>query len=434
MKKPYSLDFTIDLERDRLAAVREILDTLERTPAASDLETMASYILYGKDENGQNAIQRRDCIDPDRRYGSFRRTEEKNESLEKVLDNPMTDQASLKPANERYIYTKKTEPIHRPKYDKRTGELIDPGDSTIPGMTQLWESIDRIAHTVAVNEGLVSDPEVELLSNYRLMQLRHQLIDLRRHQYYLRDSYRPTIHPLHLVPPKPQTIDWESDSQYWMPIDAWERKLAASWLSSLSRDIRDYETKIAPDGTIMVRWHVRSHVFNWEDPKHVRALIDNYSAIAQQMHDKLYADGRYLVMDLDRYSTAAHLSDIRQYCMDRKVDKASCEEIQSELTKRFNVNYALSHIAHILNIEIPEEIAKAARKAHLLADTPASARKRCSRCKRLLPRHDLFFARHKRHADGFSSSCKECERRGRMLKNGGEVYDARYKDAQMRQM
>jgi len=52
MKKKYSLDFSIERDIDRLHAVEDILDSLEKDPAPSELEQMASYILYGKDENG----------------------------------------------------------------------------------------------------------------------------------------------------------------------------------------------------------------------------------------------------------------------------------------------------------------------------------------------------------------------------------------------
>ena len=374
---------------------------------------MTSYILYGRDENGKNLIQRGLCIDPDRRYGSFKKKEEKNESLEQVLENPITDQTALKPANERYIYVRKTIPIKRPKYDKK-GNLIDIGDSDIPGMADLWESIDRIAHTVAVNEGLVDDPDVEILTPYRLMQLRHQLIDLRRHQYYLRDSYRPTIHPLKLIPPKPQTYTWDENSEYWTSIENWELKVNNSYLSSVSKDIRDYETRIASDGSIQVKWKVRAHTFDWENPHHIKCLINNYSAIAQQLHEKLYADGRYLTMDLDRYTTLIDLSPIYQHVIDRKVDKADPIDVANEIWEKFGVRYSATHIAHLSQTLIPELIATEVRKLHLIWDTPDTLKKRCSRCGQLLPRDPLFFMRHSTHRDHFASACKVCEKKRRI--------------------
>lgn len=56
MRKKYSLDFNIVRDTDRLVAVQQILDTLPTDPSPTELEQMASYILYGKDENGKNSI------------------------------------------------------------------------------------------------------------------------------------------------------------------------------------------------------------------------------------------------------------------------------------------------------------------------------------------------------------------------------------------
>jgi len=78
MKKKYSLDFSIVRDIDRLHAVEEILDTLETDPSPTELEQMASYILYGKDENGKNSIQRNETIDKDtKRYKSYKTKDDK---------------------------------------------------------------------------------------------------------------------------------------------------------------------------------------------------------------------------------------------------------------------------------------------------------------------------------------------------------------------
>jgi hypothetical protein len=63
MRKAYSLDYSIERDTDRVAAIYEILDGLEKDPNPTDLEQMASYILYGKDENGQNSIHRHETTD-----------------------------------------------------------------------------------------------------------------------------------------------------------------------------------------------------------------------------------------------------------------------------------------------------------------------------------------------------------------------------------
>ena len=77
LKKKYSLDFSIVRDIDRMHAVEEILDTMSTDPSATELEQMASYILYGKDENGQNSIQRNETIDKDKRYKSYKTKDDK---------------------------------------------------------------------------------------------------------------------------------------------------------------------------------------------------------------------------------------------------------------------------------------------------------------------------------------------------------------------
>ncbi len=73
MKKAYSLDYSIERDSDRCTAVSDIIDRMDRDPSATDLEQMASYILYGKDENGLNAVQRGETTDGNRRYGSYKK-------------------------------------------------------------------------------------------------------------------------------------------------------------------------------------------------------------------------------------------------------------------------------------------------------------------------------------------------------------------------
>lgn len=52
---------------------------------------MGSYILYGKDENGLNSVQRGETTDGNKRYGSYKKTDDKLLSLDEILENPMAD-------------------------------------------------------------------------------------------------------------------------------------------------------------------------------------------------------------------------------------------------------------------------------------------------------------------------------------------------------
>jgi hypothetical protein len=53
---------------------------------------MANYILYGKDENGHNSIQRNETYEQSKRYNSYKTSDDKVISLDELLENPLMDQ------------------------------------------------------------------------------------------------------------------------------------------------------------------------------------------------------------------------------------------------------------------------------------------------------------------------------------------------------
>lgn len=434
MKKAYSLDYSIERDIDRVRAVKDILDQLPIDPTQAELEQMGSYILYGKDENGKNAVQRGETYDGNsRRFNSFKKTEDKVLSLDEVLDNPLADQQKLRPAHERYVYISRKTTIKRPKYNKKTGELIDIGDGDIPGIWTVWDSIDRLEHWIAILEKKIPPDETTTVievDSYRLYQLKHQLIDLRRHQYYLKDSYKPTLHFQGCDHPKQQFINWAEDAAYWMPLDQWQRKVNNSLLHSISKNLDDYETRINSDGETEVRWVVSRHTFNWEDPNHIKALINNYQLMYDFFKEKLDTYGRTLIFDFERYREMANLSPVREFILDKKIQRVPPQEISFLLQEQFGLKYTENYIGHIVLHEIPEKIAAVATRNRMLLETPEEDRKVCYRCGRALPRNTLFYSRNRNRKDGFSSVCKECEKI-RRIEKGGSAVDKRSKEAEM---
>lgn len=434
MKKAYSLDYSIERDIDRVAAVHDILDQLAQDPSPNDLEQMGSYILYGKDADGYNAVQRGEVTDGNKRFNSFRKTDDKLLSLDEVLDNPMADQQRLNPMTQRYIYIKKRPGIRRPRYNP-DGTLKDIGDGDIPGMDIIWDSIDRLEHFIAVNEGKVPPREGDLIfeaNSYRLYQLKHQLIDLRRHQYYLKDSYKPTIFFQALDHPKQQFIDWSSDATYWMTLEEWHHKVDNQLIQKYSTNLEDYKTRINPaTNAVEIQWIVRRHTFDWENAAHIRALINHYESLYSYFKDKLQTYGRTLIFDFERYRAMTNLTDVRSFILDCKLHRIPYPDIAVLLHDKFNFTYNENHISEIAAREIPEKIALTVRKNNVILDTPPSQLKRCFRCGRLLPRHPLFFTKNSGRKDGFCSNCKDCERLRRIERGEQSTHDRRNKDTQM---
>lgn len=424
-KKLYSLDFSIQRDIDRLRAVEEILDKLDKNPSPTDLEQMASYILYGKDENGNNSIQRNETIDKDKRFKSYKTKDDATLSLDEMMQNPMFDEQQIRSAYSRDIYVAPKATINRPRYNKETGEMIDPGDSDIPGMVELWDTIDRWEHYLKVLQGKIPpDESITTLKDdpYNIYLVKHNLIDIRRTQYYLKDAYKPVIKFSKLDHPRPQYYDWYGQCSYWISMEEWERKVHMAYNHTVSNRLEDYETRNI-NGQVEVRWIVCKHDFDWENPQHIRALFQHYGELKAQIGDKLNTYGITLLWDLDRYCKLADISEMRMRLLHLRFDQCPYEDIVDILNEEFGVHYDHNHLAVIVNQEIPRRVAAAAKRRRMMLDTPKEEMKKCHKCGKYFPNDPFFFNRQASRKDGLATTCKECGKAKRIAKGVTENYD-----------
>lgn len=429
-KKPYSLDYSIERDTDRLKAVEEILDSLPSTPTPRDCELFASYILYGKDENGKNSLERRETYDSDeKRYKSYKKKADSVSSLDSYLDNPLADQTAIKPFDSRQTYKKYPPQIAKPKYDAR-GRMIDPGDTDIPGMVELQEAIERTQRLYDMSVGNIPPDETTVLveNPYRQYQLKHQLIDMRRHQYYLKDAYKPVIRFQNIRQPSPQTYDWSQDATYWVSFKEWNYRVRNTYLP-ISKDLKDYEQ----DENGNVKWVVREHHFDWENPKHIQALMKYYSAIYEQLWDQPMSWGRTLIYDFDRYFDMAGFTPDREYLILRRIDNAPYSVIKEELEEKFDISLTENYMSEFIASKVPRRIAEAARRHRLLIETPKEECKKCYTCGQLLPRDPIFFNFNGGRKDQLSSNCRTCEKI-RRDKLRGTTIDGRRKETYVPKM
>lgn len=421
MKKPYNLDYSIERDTDRCQYIKETLDKLMYNLPNKDLELMASYILYGKNEDGQNSVQRRETLNTNTRFKTYRRKDDRLQSLDALRELPTFDETTCKPFDTKDVYYHKKPSISREK------------DADIPGMQQLWDSIDRVARQLALAEGKVEPQPNELVITdpYRRYLLKHELIEMRRDQYFLKDIFRPTIPPATTPKGQPQFYDWDSDSFYWIEKSKAIQQLRTFINPYLQRDISKYEHRILPDGTVQVKWHVRYHTFDWENPAHIKALMDHYSAIYMQLWDYPSSSGRCLLQDFDRYFDMCNLPPSRTFILTRHIDKASIPTIHDDLLEQFGLDYDENHLYTIVSSEIPNAIAAVARKQRLLAEAPASERQFCRSCGRFLPKDTLFFNINRARSCGFGAYCKECARAQRIQGGKQSAIDKRFKDTKV---
>lgn len=421
-RRPFDLDYTIYYDKDRCKLTHDIVNNTNVPLTESDLELLASYILYGKtEETNKSIVQEHKTLDLDKRFKSYKRSDDKVKSLDELLDNPYTRPEDIKPMDNKYVYLKRREGIHRPKYDKR-GNLIDPGDSDIPGMPELWKACDDLAAFIET-----IPPE----HSYRIYRLKHQLIDMRRHQYYLKDAYKPTLRFLNTSRCENQLYDWNCDSTTWITVDEWRRRVNQRFF--ISKNLADYKTITSPEGETLVFWVIKQHTFDWENPEHVRQLMLHYSILYQQLWDETQSWGRTLLFDFDRYCTLCGFSPLREYILLRRIDGAPYLKIAEEMREKFDVDYTENHLGVILSKEIPRAIARKALELRLDNETPPSERKICAKCRRAYPRHPVFFVSNASRADGFSTTCKFCDKKAR-LRRGQPKHDQRTKGSNLPEM
>ena len=125
----------------------------------------------------------------------------------------------------------------------------------------------------------------------------------------MKDSAKPTIHFQNLDHPKAQFYDWSGDSFYWVSREQWQDKIDHAYTSRISSNIEDYEVR--EDG--MIKWIICEHTFDWENYKHVRALLNHYHTLYEAMHDKLNTYACTLLWDFDRYTDLCEFSELRLF-------------------------------------------------------------------------------------------------------------------------
>ena len=169
-------------------------------------------------------------------------------------------------------------------------------------MIELWERLDHYDKWIHILQGKLPPEEGFLLfeDDYRLYRLKHNLVDMKRTQYYLKDVYKPQLHFQKLDHPKPQFYDWDGEAAYWIPYEKWEYRVNHSYTHTISKNINDYEVRGEPPN-LEVKWVVCKHNFDWENYKHVYALMNNYLPLKEQLKEKLDTYGRCLIWDLERY-------------------------------------------------------------------------------------------------------------------------------------
>lgn len=348
MPTKYKLDYNIVRDIDRLEAINDILNKEDVEFRSRDLELMANYLLYGKDENGKNAMQRGEVGKATTKHASYKTKSDKEESLDAIMDAVAigANAPTMTKIGEKYVY-------------KTPRQKIDEEDAKLPGMAELQDAIKRIDLSIRYAEGKIDKDKLppdaaNITSTEQLYKLKHILIDMRRHQYYIKDAYRPTIHLLGISSPGRTTINWGG------PVHCGNNNYVD---------------------------------FNFENYHHISALMKHYSAIRMAAWDDPTGWQAALIMDLDRYYDMANIEPIYDFLVKKRVDGLQYKEIVEEIERKFDRHYGIAYISCLFSEHIPRKISLAARRHRLMLDKDVE-REECPKCGKVFPKDGAFFKKN----------------------------------------
>ena len=235
----------------------------------------------------------------------------------------------------------------------------------IPALKDLRSAIDRV------------EQEEKRAVGKKKFLLKKQLIEMRQDQYVIKNSYRQPMYCMNAI-------------KSFSKIDFNENIII------------NEKGEVQSDGLITL--------FN---PKHVSALLCNYSKLKEDCWGRFSSDSYYLMEDLDNLveRTLKEKYPLYYDLLIYKIDGKQNVEIQELLNRDHGIKHSLEYISSLWRNKIPKLLAEQAQEDYLVWYYTIKEKgkwKRCSRCGQIKLAHNRFFSKNKTSRDGYYSICKEC--------------------------
>ena len=439
-----NLNFKLTTTEERAAFLKEYLNEPQfqrRPPTEEELETMANYVLWGKDPQSGLNVKQEKYVQLESKYKTW--DAHQDESLDALIEQPTFNEATLRPTSS-FSYKVPKETFSRSQARKTAPPHL------LEELERLWERIDRLdllLNYYDLSHGRRQDPPRDLLlkrfseeeqqslqekansiSQFKYLKLRHYLVELRREQFTLRDSYQTPIlakeeiittpiaapvfdgeifcAPLGLKQDRTQKLfpdgrypipqDFQEDelkrlmTWYWKRKDE-ERKLSAA---ALKFDFREEE-------------HVYQAFLMWDEIGDAALDVNIDNSTTQLLQTLLY------------YIDRTFLNDSQKLILDLKLKRIKNQKIADIVNEKFNKTYTANYISTIFKQKIIPKINDAARlHEKIVENLPYQENfKQCKGCGEVLLIGEENFVHRARSNDGFSTRCKRCDKKARQGRN-----------------
>lgn len=439
------LDFSLSYRDERKAFLDTYLlqpQFIKSPPNADECETMANYLLWGKDRtSGLNAKQD-GSVQLSSKYGDWDSDTQRTESLDALLEQPTFNENSLSDMSTPSVYIKK-ETFSREDALARCPEELQ---QTFRDLFQRIDYIDLLINYYdLLHNKRINPPREALLRKFApeeqsemqekithwnqfvYLKYRHELIELRRRQYLLRDSFAPQIVTQGYTPiaPAPIAPDWDAGIEV-LPLGILGKNMAARLI------YQDFANLVPQNFTeeklrliYGVYWQKKEFVpsyqqqyFDFRELEHVYQLFQLYYEldINEDEEEVLFDQNTGgLMRALKYYIRMADLSDLQQDILEMKLKKKRNSDISYEINHKWNKGYTDNYISTIFRQRIIPKINDAARYHEKIIENLCFPEewKTCSCCGKTMLKDPVNFTRKSRSKDGFTARCKVCEKAAR---------------------
>lgn len=433
-----NLNFNLTYIDERRDFVEEYLTKPQfesKPPTQSELETIANYILWGKERSTNRNIVQDGSIQIATRAGLWDANAAKVESLDNLLTQPgFTEQQILSTEAPKYKYPKET-------FSRSTARRTASPEA-LAILEQLWKEIDSLELELNYYDLMhgkrLKPPREELLSlfdestqqslkesaahlnQFQYLKKRHLLVELRREQYTIKDLYRP-IKSLHSAPSTQlsQSISTIETDYPVAPIGligglSIQERLFPKDRYPIPSDFTQEELK----SILQFYWAraIQENTYDFRNPEHVGKTFEQFQQLDSERNDDILSNSNNFLNTLQFYIARADLSDIQREILDFKLRKVSNPDIAQYINKKYNKSYTINYISTIFRQKIIPQICAAAQiHAEIIENlTFPENFKKCKTCGRILLISPINFVKKSRSPDGYSTQCKICDREARL--------------------
>ena len=247
-----------------------------------------------------------------------------------------------------------------------------------PKISITQQDIDEIPALKELREAIEQVEKMEkAATGRRKYLLKKQLIEMRQDQYVIKSSYHQPMYCMNAI-------------------------------KSFSKLDLSEEITIDEKGNV----HSTALISLFE-PKHVSALLCNYSKLKESAWGHFISDSYYLMEDLDTLieNTLRENYPLYYDIVIYKIDGKQNVEIQKLLEDNHGIRHSIEYISSLWRNKIPKLLAEQAQENYLVWHFTTKEQgkwKRCSRCGQIKLAHNRFFSKNKTSRDGFYSICKCC--------------------------